>query len=160
MRRIPLVVGIALLVAPVADGGTSATDAGRPGPAPTVVDAGTPEGRRTWPVSELLVAAALPPGQDLSVRELFRDAASSHHVVTIADRETPHRHDVHDLVVVILRGEGRMRMGDEERPVGEGSVLYVPRGTVHAFRNTSEGPAVAYAVYTPAFDGKDRVGVE
>lgn len=160
MRRIPLVAGIALLFAPVADGGTSGAGGSDPGRPPVVVDAGTPEGRRTWPRSELVAAAALPPGQDFSVRELFRDATSSHHVVTIADREAPHRHDAHDLVVVILRGEGRMRLGDEERPVGEGSVLYVPRGTVHAFRNTSEGPAVAYAVYTPGFDGKDRVGVE
>ena len=52
-----------------------------------------------------------------------------------------------------------MRLGNEERPVGEGSILYVPRGTVHAFRNAAEQPAVAYAVYAPAFDGQDRVEV-
>jgi mannose-6-phosphate isomerase-like protein (cupin superfamily) len=44
----------------------------------------------------------------------------------------------------------------EERAVGQGSILYVPRATVHAFRNTSDEPAAAYAVYTPAFDGQDR----
>jgi mannose-6-phosphate isomerase-like protein (cupin superfamily) len=36
----------------------------------------------------------------------------------------------------------------------------VPRGATHAFRNESEAPAVAYVVYTPPFDGKDRVAVE
>jgi mannose-6-phosphate isomerase-like protein (cupin superfamily) len=47
-------------------------------------------------------------------------------------------------------------VGDAVHPVGEGSILYVPRGTVHAFANESGEPAIAYAVYTPAFDGKDR----
>jgi mannose-6-phosphate isomerase-like protein (cupin superfamily) len=41
--------------------------------------------------------------------------------------------------------------------VGEGSILYVPRGAVHAFRNDAPEPAIAYAVYLPAFDGQDRV---
>ena len=89
--------------------------------------------------------------------ELARDAGTSQHVVAIRGAETPHRHDQHDLLVVMLRGHGRMRIGAEERPVGEGSILYVPRGTVHAFRNESPEPAVAFAVYLPAFDGKDRV---
>jgi mannose-6-phosphate isomerase-like protein (cupin superfamily) len=43
--------------------------------------------------------------------------------------------------------------------VGEGSILYVPRGSVHAFRNQASEPAVAYALYAPAFDGRDRVTV-
>jgi mannose-6-phosphate isomerase-like protein (cupin superfamily) len=77
-------------------------------------------------------------------------------VVWIRDREVPHRHDRHDLMVVMLRGHGFMRIGEEERALGEGSILYVPRATVHAFRNTSEEPAAAYAIYTPAFDGRDR----
>ncbi len=61
--------------------------------------------------------------------------------------------------MVIARGFGTMRIGDQTQPVGEGSVLYVPRGTVHAFANQSGAPSVAYVVYTPPFDGKDRVEV-
>ncbi len=91
--------------------------------------------------------------------EVGRDARSSHHLVWIRDREVPHRHEHHDLTVFMLRGFGQMRLGQEERPVGPGSVLYVPRGAAHAFRNTSGEVAVAYAVYTPGFDGTDRVPV-
>ncbi|MBK7975297.1 MAG: cupin domain-containing protein [Deltaproteobacteria bacterium] len=72
------------------------------------------------------------------VVEVGRDAASSHHVVAIRDPEALHRHDTHDLFVVTLRGHGTMRIGGETRPVGEGSVLYVPRATVHAFTNLSK----------------------
>jgi mannose-6-phosphate isomerase-like protein (cupin superfamily) len=128
--------------------------------APAVLDAATPTGRITLPLAQLAAQEGLAPGEDFKIRELFRDAGTSQHVVWIRDREQPHRHDRHDLVVVILKGEGFMRLGDEERAVGVGSILYVPRGMVHAFRNTANEPAAAYAIYTPAFDGKDREPVE
>jgi len=131
--------------------------AGRAAEAPPVLDAAMPAGRQTIPLATLATEGGLAPGEDFKVREIFRDAATSHHVVWIRDREQPHRHDAHDLIVVMLSGSGFMRLGDEERPVGPGSILYVPRGTVHAFRNAGSEPASAYAVYTPAFDGRDRV---
>jgi len=127
---------------------------------PAVLDALFPAGRRTESLTAIANAETLAPGESFRLREIGRDAHTSHHVVWIRDRETPHRHDGHDLWVVMLRGHGTMRLGDEERPVGEGSVLYVPRGTVHAFRNLSGGVAAAYAVYAPPFDGRDRVDVE
>ena len=123
---------------------------------PAVLDALFAGARRTQSLAALAASEPLGPGEDFRIRELGRDAHTSHHLVWIRDREQPHRHDHHDLLVVILRGHGAMRLGDEERSVGEGSVLYVPRGAVHAFRNASDAPAVADAVYTPAFDGKDR----
>jgi mannose-6-phosphate isomerase-like protein (cupin superfamily) len=121
-----------------------------------VLDALYPTGRQTVPLRTLAESEALEPGEPFRLIELGRDGDTSHHLVWIRDREVPHRHDRHDLVVVILRGEGSMRIGDEERPVGEGSILYVPRGTVHAFQNDSEEPAAAYVVYVPTFDGEDR----
>jgi mannose-6-phosphate isomerase-like protein (cupin superfamily) len=123
---------------------------------PAVLDALFPDGRRTQELRALGGAAPLATGEAFRVTEVARDANTSHHLVWIRDRETPHRHDRHDLFVVILRGHGGMLLGADERPVGEGSILYVPRGTVHAFRNATAEPALAYAVYAPAFDGKDR----
>jgi len=111
------------------------------------------------PVAELARRVPLAEDQDFRVVELGRDAGTSHHVVAIRTAETPHRHDRHDLFVVMVRGHGTWRVGDATEPVGEGSLLYVPRGTLHAFANESGEVAVAYAVYAPAFDGKDRVEV-
>jgi mannose-6-phosphate isomerase-like protein (cupin superfamily) len=125
-----------------------------------VVDALFPTGRLTQPLAELLAAHPLEAGKDFQVIELGRDAASSQHLVWIVDREQPHRHDRHDLFVVMLRGSGTMRIGAETRPVGEGSLIYVPRATPHAFTNLSGAPAAAYAIYFPPFDGKDREPVE
>ncbi len=108
-------------------------------------------------MNALFGATPLPDGQEFSVTEVGRDDATSHHLVWIRTAEVPHRHDRHDLVVVIVKGHGLMRLGDEARAVGPGAILYVPRRTVHAFRNDSDKPAAAYAIYTPPFDSEDRV---
>jgi len=125
-----------------------------------VFDGRLPGGRLSAPLAELTARATLAPGEDFRVVEIGRDAASSHHVVAIRTGETPHRHDRHDLLVVMLEGHGTWRLGDETRTVGEGSILYVPRGTVHAFTNASDAPAKAWAVYFPPFDGTDRALVD
>ena len=124
---------------------------------PAVFDALISGQRTTIGLDELMTRATLPPDESFHVTELGRDEHASHHMVSIRHREVPHRHDHHDLMVVILRGNGSMLQGEQERPIGVGSILYVPRGTTHAFRNDSDEPAIAYAVYTPAFDGKDRI---
>jgi mannose-6-phosphate isomerase-like protein (cupin superfamily) len=147
-----LIVALALTAALAAPARTA--DAPQP-----VVDALFPHGRVTRALAEL-AGEPLAPGEGFRIEELGRDANTSHHLVWIRDREIPHRHDRHDLFVVMLRGFGTMRLGAEERPVGEGSILYVPRGTPHAFRNQSGTPALAYAVYAPAFDGSDRAPAE
>ena len=126
---------------------------------PAVLDALFPDGRRTEALAALAASETLGPDESFRLKEIGRDAHSSHHLVWIRDRETPHRHDTHDLIVVMVRGHGTERIGDEERPVGEGSVLYVPRGTVHAFANQGGTHAVSYVVYSPPFDGTDRVEV-
>ena len=125
------------------------------GPAP-VLDTAFDE-RVTVPIEELVARAELAADQDVRVVELGRDAHASQQLVAIRHGETPHRHDRHDLTVVILRGHGTMRLGDETRPVGQGSITHVPRGRVHAFTNQAPEPAVAWVLYAPPFDGEDRV---
>ena len=147
-RSLVLVLGLALVAADPA-----------PKPPPSV-DALFANGRLTQPLADLLAAHPLEAGKSFQVIEIGRDAGSSHHLAWIVDRESPHRHDTHDLFVVMLRGWGTMRIGAETRPVGEGSVIYVPRATPHAFTNLSGAPAASYAIYFPPFDGKDRVPVE
>lgn len=125
-----------------------------------MLDAQFSEGRMTRPVSDLIASAELGPGEAFKIVELGRDAHASHHIVALRDREPLHRHDTHDLLVFVIEGHGHMRIGDEERAIGERSVVYVPRGAPHAMRNASSRPLTGYAVFTPAFDGQDRVLVE
>ena len=151
MKRLHLLASIAAL---------ALVGAAPPEPTAPVLDALLANGPIVQPLVKLLADHPLAEGNDFQVIELGRDANSSHHLAWIKDREQPHRHDAHDLFVVILRGHGTMRIGSDIQPVGEGSILYVPRGTPHAFVNLSNEPAAAYAVYVPPYDGKDRVPVK
>ncbi len=113
--------------------------------------------RSTTEIAELIRRAEPAADQAVRVVEIGRDDHTSHHVGALRVGEELHRHDRHDLVVVLLRGHGSMRLGEESRAVGEGSIVYVPRGSVHAFTNAADTPAFAYVLYTPPFDGEDRV---
>jgi mannose-6-phosphate isomerase-like protein (cupin superfamily) len=127
-------------------------------PAP-VLDVTFGGGRITLPLSELAARVPLAQDQDFRLEELGRSAHTSQHVGAIRKAERPHRHDLHDQLVLLVRGQGTMRVGDETRPIAAGSLMFVPKGAVHAFTNTGPEPAIAYVVYTPPFDGKDRIQV-
>lgn len=127
--------------------------------APTV-DALLGSERVRIPLAALAERVPLAADQPFRVVEVGRDASTSHHLAAIRSAEKPHRHDHHDQLVVIARGYGTVRVGERTLPVGEGSIVYVPRGTVHAFTNQSGAPAVSYVIYTPPYDGVDRVEVD
>ena len=46
----------------------------------------------------------------------------------------------HDHGVVVQRGQGRMRLGDEEFDISSGDAVYVPGDEVHQFHNTGDEP--------------------
>ena len=125
-----------------------------------VVDARFGDERLRVPLDTLVQRAALAPGQDFNATLIGADSHQSHHLVAIRTGETPHRHDEHDLVVIVIEGHGSMLIGQQSQPVAAGSVVYIPRRTRHAFSNESGAPATAYTIYTPPFDGKDRVADE
>jgi mannose-6-phosphate isomerase-like protein (cupin superfamily) len=128
-------------------------------PPVAVFDAFLPEGRRTEPLSAL-VDQPLEPDQYVRFTDIGRDEHSSHHLIWVRIGGVLHRHDHHDLNAVLLRGFGRLQLGDEEREVGPGSIIYAPRGVPHVFSNRSNEPAVAYFVFTPPYDGADRVLID
>ena len=148
--------GTRALLAVAALCGPVALAAAAPADPPAMLDVLLGAGRQSVPLSELVERIRLADGEDLRALEIGRDAHSSHHLIAIRRAETPHRHDRHDLTIVMLQGYGSWLLGSEVRRVGKGSILYAPRGTLHAFSNASPQPAIAYVVYSPGFDGQDR----
>ena len=91
--------------------------------------------RTTAPVNQCSLAEeTLPPGRSV----------------------TPHHHQVLEEVYYLLSGSGRMRVGDEEREVGAGDAIYIPRGTPHTLSNTGAEPIRLLLVCGPAFDDADH----
>ncbi len=62
----------------------------------------------------------------------------------------PHAHQREDETFVMLEGEIEFHLGGEAHEARAGSVVFVPRGTVHHFRNTGSSPAKMLFLYSPA----------
>jgi mannose-6-phosphate isomerase-like protein (cupin superfamily) len=115
---------------------------------------------RQGDLEKMLAENPLPPGENIKVITLGQGPAASHHVVQIRDRETPHVHKTHDATVTMLNGQGYLMLEQRRIDLTAGDVVYIPRGAAHYFTNTAREPTVAFAIYSPPFDGKDMVPVE
>ncbi len=102
----------------------------------------------------------LAANQEIRLDEVSRGDSSSAHIVQVRKEEPLHIHQNHDLLVVILKGRGILTLEKRRLEVKPGAILSIPRGIPHSFVNQGSDPAVAFAVFMPAFDGKDRVLVK
>lgn len=62
------------------------------------------------------------------------------------DDQSPH---TEDEIYVVTAGRATLQAGDDGAEVGPGSVVYVPAGEVHRFRDISEDLAVL-VIFAPA----------
>lgn len=100
------------------------------------------EGEHLWSMGALMsvLLSSGTTGGEMSAMEVRFPAGTA----------TPlhiHRHE--SELNYVLEGEMRFQCGEERYDVGPGSLVFVPRGEVHAFRVLSE-PCRMLAVTTPA----------
>lgn len=105
----------------------------------------------------LLKANPLPPGENIRALPLSQSDQSHNLLVQVRNREPLHLHADSDVTVFLLKGRGRIRLGERELPVQAGDVMHIPRGVIHAFINAGRAPAAALVVYSPAPGPDDRV---
>ena len=86
-----------------------------------------------------------------------RDLPEARLTVTWVDvapgsRQRAHSHGL-EQVYVVIRGRGKIRVGDEERWVVEGDLIFIPPDTVHGIENrSSEVLTYVSSAATPAVD--------
>jgi len=97
-------------------------------------------------LTELPPEAGITPVKALTVGEgvvagvLWSDANGGYH-----------RHAGHEELLIVLKGDGDFRVGDEIRTVHRGDYIYVPRGALHG--TVSPGEAFALlSIITPPID--------
>jgi len=71
-----------------------------------------------------------------------------------SDRQLPH---TEDEIYVVLSGRGRLRMGDDEVPVEQGSIAFVAARVDHRFHDIEERLTVL-VVFGPAEHSRDGGG--
>jgi mannose-6-phosphate isomerase-like protein (cupin superfamily) len=105
-----------------------------------------------WPVDafELSeIAAERARHGRLYLEFLRKPDVSAGLYVLAAGTDDPQQPHTEDEVYHVVRGRARIRVADEERPVGPGSVVYVAAGVPHHF-HTIEDDLEILVVFAPA----------
>jgi mannose-6-phosphate isomerase-like protein (cupin superfamily) len=71
-----------------------------------------------------------------------------------SDRQVPH---TEDEIYIVLSGRGRLRMGDDDVPVGPGSIVFVAATVDHRFHDI-EARLTVLVVFGPAEHSRDSGG--
>lgn len=74
--------------------------------------------------------------------------------ISPGDRIPLHTHPVHE-VIVIDKGTPHVTLGEQTVEVGSGTVVFIPAGTPHGTRNSSNHPVRLHAMFP-----SERIGIE
>ena len=101
------------------------------------------EGERLWIVGDTMTfkATGASTGGSLMLLENVSPPGSG---------PPPHVHTREDEFFYVLEGSFVIRIGDELHDVEPGGFAYVPRGTVHNFRNAGETTGRILVGFTPS----------
>jgi mannose-6-phosphate isomerase-like protein (cupin superfamily) len=98
--------------------------------------------------------------ENIYVRNLYSDSLVSSFVIFIKKEVKAHKHLEHSEHVYVLEGEGDLLLGDEQRKISKGDIIFIPKNTVHSLKVTSENPVKIISIQAPYFDGSDRILIE
>jgi quercetin dioxygenase-like cupin family protein len=70
--------------------------------------------------------------------------------VPVGNGPPPHVHSSEDELFLIVEGEYRIYLNGDWTTVGPGSVVYLPRGSVHTFQVTGDKPGRHWTLQTPS----------
>ena len=95
----------------------------------------------------------------VQVVKLSEDSLSTSYYIVVHDEVKPHYHARHSEHIVVIEGEGLMRMNADTIALSPGIHVFIPSGTIHAVKVTSDGPLGVLSIQTPRFDPTDRISV-
>jgi quercetin dioxygenase-like cupin family protein len=108
-------------------------------------------------LERILTEAPLAAGEELRAELLLESEEFSAYLLQFRSGESRHIHRTHDLTFIVYRGQGEVCINDRRRPCQPGDVFHIPRGTPHSCVNTGPQPLVVVNIFTPPFDGEDRI---
>lgn len=90
-------------------------------------------------------------------RPLYSDSLASGFVIFIKKEVKEHKHALHSENILVLEGEAVMKIEGKSFSIKKGDMIFVPKGTWHYVKVSSNVPLKVLSVQSPNFDGKDRI---
>jgi len=119
--------------------------------APVVTGPGTLEIDQL--VSELKLADGQPFRQDI----IASDSLATVELIQVREGLEEQSHSHHQLTLWVVRGAVRVTLGYEKHKLAAGTIVTIPPKTPYSIYSLSGSTAVLVGVYSPMFNGKDRV---
>ncbi len=95
--------------------------------------------------------------ENVSSQKLYSDSLVTTFEIWVKKEVPLHKHEFHTEQVMVLEGEGNMRLGNEWKIIKTGDLIIIPAGTLHQVIVTSSIPLKVLSIQAPEFDGSDRV---
>lgn len=96
--------------------------------------------------------------ENIHVERIAGDSLITSFMIWIKDTVKTHKHEWHSETVYTLEGEGIIYFNDSTQQIlTKGSIVFIPKGTWHAVKVTSEEPMQVLSVQSPGFYGEDRI---
>lgn len=95
-----------------------------------------------------------------NVIPLDSDSNCSTFIIRIEKKVKPHYHEYHTETLYVVKGEGKMKLGNKTIHIREGDYINIPPKTVHSVIVTSMDWLEVISIQSPEFKGKDRVWVK
>ncbi len=115
-------------------------------------------------VASLHAVAAFITKDGSEIRELAhpawtraRNQSLAEATVPVGGATTAHLHPVAEELYLITHGEGRLRIGAEQRDVRAGDCAVIPPGAEHELINTGDVPMRLLCCCAPAYSDEDTV---
>jgi mannose-6-phosphate isomerase-like protein (cupin superfamily) len=115
-------------------------------------------------VSNLRQVEAFTTLDGSTIREVAGPAMETARKQSLAEATVPpggetaeHFHRETEEIYFFTGGSGRMRLGDEEREVGEGDCVVIPPGVKHKLWNDAADPLTLLCCCAPAYRHDDTV---
>lgn len=93
-------------------------------------------------------------------KQLFGDSLCTSFCIVIKKEVKAHKHQYHSEHVLVLEGEGLMKLEGKSFPVKKGDLIFIPKNSVHSVKRNSKEPLKVLSIQSPLFNGSDRVFVE
>lgn len=97
------------------------------------------------------------PYENIRVQRIAGDSLSTQFVIWVKDTVRTHQHRKHSESIYVLEGDARFYIENEQKTIGAGDFLFIPKGSWHSVKVTSEHPLKVISTQSPEFTGADRV---
>jgi len=114
-------------------------------------------------INNVLKRIVIDEETGIGITNIIKTSSYSMHIALVnsGSKLRAHYHRDRDEIYIVLKGYGRLRLGDEYYEVSKDHVAFIPKKTIHGIENIGQEPLIFVFISIPPFDPvHDRIFIE